>query len=207
MLTNKFNQKAEDIITNHMYYAVGAGLLPLPLLDMVAVTAIQMDMLKQLANLYNVPFRFEKGKSYVTAIGGSIFARIGASIIKTIPYFGTIAGGVSMSALSGAMTYAVGQVFREHFNNGGDFSDMDLERAKILFKEELERGKKVAKKMEATQKKTPNSLDAIIAKIEKLGTLKERGFLTEKEFTAQKKQLLDSMEDSFEPMELEPVYA
>ena len=108
--------------------------MPIPLLDMVAVTAVQLDMLKQLARIYDVPFREESGKSYMTAISGGLFARIGASAIKTIPFVGSYLGGVSMFVLSGATTHAIGQVFKDHFEEGGDFSYMDTKKAKHYLK-------------------------------------------------------------------------
>lgn len=193
MAQNELNQRAEEIINQHVYFAVGAGILPIPIVDMVAVSAVQMDMLKQLANLYDISFTEEKGKSYVSAIGGSLAARVGASFIKTIPFIGSIVGGVSMSILSGATTFAIGQVFKEHFEKGGDFSNVDVERAKAIFEVELEHGKKMAQQVNTSQQEIPATLDAIITKIDKLGELQTKGYLTEKEFTTQKKRLLDTI--------------
>ena len=42
---------ADEIIRSHVLWALGAGLMPVPLFDIAAVTAVQMDMLKQLAEL------------------------------------------------------------------------------------------------------------------------------------------------------------
>jgi len=78
-------QPADDIIKSHVVWALGGGLIPVPLFDIAAVTAIQMDMLKQLADLYEVEF---------SASTGSTFARIGASLIKAVPGIGTVIGGI-----------------------------------------------------------------------------------------------------------------
>jgi len=194
MENNELDQRAEEIITNHVYFAAGAGILPIPLVDMVAVTAVQMDMLRQLARYYQIPFNEESGKSYMTAFGGGLAARMGASFIKSIPLIGSVLGGVSMSILSGATTYAIGRVFKEHFEAGGDFSNMDVEKAKAIFEVELEEGKKVARQMKEEKIETaPSNLDTIIEKIEKLGELQAKGYLTEEEFIAQKMKLLDAI--------------
>ena len=37
---------AENIIRNHVIWACAAGMVPVPFVDLAAVTAIQLDMLK-----------------------------------------------------------------------------------------------------------------------------------------------------------------
>ena len=37
---------ADGIIKSHVVWAMGGGLIPVPLFDIAAVTAIQMDMLR-----------------------------------------------------------------------------------------------------------------------------------------------------------------
>lgn len=179
---------AEGIIKTHVLFALGGGLVPVPILDVVAVTAIQIDMLKQLARLYGVNFQEAKGKSLVSALGGSVVARYGASLVKAIPGIGSILGGISMSALSGASTYALGTIFNEHFASGGTMSDFNLKKAREIFEEEMEKGKQVVKEME--QEKAQTSEEDIVDKLEKLANLKEKGIISEEEFEAQKKRLL-----------------
>ena len=123
---------------------MGAGLVPIPILDIAAVTAVQMDMVKQLSWLYGIQHPGSFDKSLITALTGSVFARIGASFIKAIPIVGSVLGGVSMAMMSGASTYAVGQVFKRHFESGGDFSNFNPSSARVLFEEEYEIGKQKA---------------------------------------------------------------
>jgi len=151
---------ADKIIKTHMMISMGAGLVPLPLLDVVAVTAVQLDMLRQLANHYNLDFNEQSGKSFISAIGGSLLARMGASAMKTIPIIGSILGGVTMSILSGASTFAIGNVFKEHFKMGGDFSNIDVDQAKDFFKQKFEEGKQMAKDMEAQVKDGVEDMEA-----------------------------------------------
>ena len=82
--------EAENIITTHVVWSLGARLMPVPLFDIAAVTAVQMDMLKQLAELYEADFSKATGKTFVSALTGSTFARIGASLVKAVPGVGTI---------------------------------------------------------------------------------------------------------------------
>ena len=120
------SETSQDIIRNHMYWAIGAGSLPLPLIDLAAVTGIQLDMLKQLSRHYGVPYQEEQAKSWLSALSASLLSRLGANALKLIPGIGSILGGVSMAVLSGASTYALGQVAREHFEGRGSFEDLNL---------------------------------------------------------------------------------
>ena len=90
----------DRIIRTHVIWASGAGLIPLPLIDLAAVTAIQVDLLNALSKHYGVPFDAASGKSLVTALTGTTLARIGASAIKAIPVVGFLVGGLSMSVMS-----------------------------------------------------------------------------------------------------------
>ena len=116
--------------------------MPFPLLDIAGVTAIQLDMLKQLAALYEVEHQASNGKKFVSALTGSTFARIGASMVKSIPGVGTAVGVISMPVLSGASTYAVGKVAMDIFEAGGELSVPNLDSAIEAYKETFERGKR-----------------------------------------------------------------
>jgi uncharacterized protein (DUF697 family) len=126
-------QQADKVIGSHVVWALGGGLIPMPLFDIAAVTAIQMDMLKQLADVYGVEFSSWTGKSFVSALTGSTFARIGASLIKAVPEIGTVIGGISMSAMSGASTYAVGQVAKSVFGSQGGIMEVNMQWAKDAY--------------------------------------------------------------------------
>src|SRR5690242_8171823 len=118
--------KANRIINQHILWSIGAGLVPVPLLDIAAVSGIQLDMLKQLSSHYGVSYSESEGKVWLSALSGSILARVAANAVKLIPGIGSIIGGLSMSALSGASTYALGQVAVAHFERSGDLSNLDF---------------------------------------------------------------------------------
>jgi uncharacterized protein (DUF697 family) len=103
--------QAETIIRNRVIFAAGGGMIPIPLIDIAAVTMVQLDLLQQLCQLYGVNYSRASGRSLITALTSSVLARLGASAVKAIPGIGSILGGVSNAILSGAATYAVGEVF------------------------------------------------------------------------------------------------
>ena len=91
--------------------------------------------------------------------------------------------------MSGASTYAVGQVAKRHYETDGTLVDVDLNSAKKRYDEALERGKQVVgdlKKREAESKDVYTSL-------ERLSDLKQKGVITDEEFEAKKGEMLERL--------------
>ena len=97
-----------------------------------------------------------------------------------------------MSVLSGASTYAIGQVFIWHFSTGGNFMDFNFDKAREIYEREFEEGKKVAKEMDQEKYAKPSE-DDVYAKLEKLASLKAKGVISEDDFNEQKKRLLSKI--------------
>lgn len=188
MFDNK-KAKAQSIIRSHVLWAMGGGLIPIPLVDFAAVTAIQLEMLQQLAELYGVDFSKSNGKSFVSALTGTTVARLGASFLKAIPGIGSVVGGASMSLASGASTYAVGQVAIDHFANSGNLSNFVEDQLRKAYEDAFQQGKSYVSDLDDNQGEAVDIYQAL----EKLGKLKEQGILTEEEFQAKKQQLLDRL--------------
>lgn len=183
------NARAESIVRKHVMWSIGAGLVPIPLMDIAAVTAIQLDMLKQLATHYGVGYSESEGKAWVSALAGGVAARLGANALKLIPGFGSVLGGAAMAAMSGASTYAIGHVAMTQFAAGRSFASIDLESAKRAYESHLEKGREIAKDM-AGEKGASRD---VFEKLEKLGKLRDQGVITAEDFEAQKKRLLEQV--------------
>lgn len=186
-----YRSQANKIIEKHVIWSLGGGLIPIPLVDFAAVTAIQVDMLGQLANLYGVKYTESNGKKLVVALTGTTLAKIGSSFLKVIPGFGSVIGGVSMAILSGASTYAVGQVAIQQFELGNDIFNIDIDIAQETYSEEFEIGKKVASDLNKNKDNSKNQEDSedVYEALTKLGKLRDLGVITEEEFQ-EKKQIL-----------------
>jgi len=185
---------ANSVIKNHMIWSMGAGFIPVPIADLFAVSAIQLDMIRQLCKVYDINFKETEGKAIITALTGSGLARLGARAIKFIPGVGSILGGVTLAILSGASSYAIGEVFKKHFETGGTFLDFDPERLKKYYNEKFEKGKALAKQMQDEQvhKEEAASSVAMVEKVKELAKLKEEGLITEAEFVKMKQRLIES---------------
>lgn len=189
-------QKATEIIRNHMGFALGAGLVPVPGADLVAVSAVQLNMLRQLAKLYDVGFFDSLGNSVISAVVGGSIARLGASLVKALPGVGTVIGEFTMPVLSGASTYALGKVVAAHLHKGGTLEDLDLSGARKKYKEEVEEGNQLAKEMHANKggvKDTKTASEEAMDKIKQAAELRDNGVLTEEEFKALKDRLLSQV--------------
>lgn len=189
--TNK-TEHANTIIKNHMIWSMGAGFIPVPIVDLFAVSAIQLDMIRQLCKLYDIDFKQTQGKAIITALTGTGIARLGARAVKFIPGIGSVLGGITLAVLSGASTYALGEVFKIHFETGGTFLDFDLERLRKHYNEKFEKGKDIAEEInrnknnhEPFQKSTH-----VVDQLKELAQMKSDGILTEEEFNILKSKLI-----------------
>lgn len=138
---------ADSLIRRHVLWASGAGLIPIPLADVAAVTGVQVNMLRDLTKIYGSELSESVLQSFVTALTGGMLARIGASALKALPGIGTLLGGASMSIMSGASTYAVGHVAKKHLDAGGDLAKVDLDKAKREYGSAYDKGKDFVTKL------------------------------------------------------------
>jgi uncharacterized protein (DUF697 family) len=129
--------KAAKIVKRYVYWSMGFGFLPIPLLDTGSVWVTQINMLRALAKHYNVTFMKNVGKSLVTTLlsftaFNSIGKMMATSTIKAIPALG-LAGATTMSVMSGASTHAIGKLFVQHFESGGTFLTLKPYKVKKHF--------------------------------------------------------------------------
>jgi len=118
--------------------------------------------------------------------------------IKFIPGVGSVLGGVTLAILSGGSTYALGEVFKKHFETGGTFLDFDPSRLKKYYDEQFEKGKEMAKKMKDEEEEISQQVQDIkttakpdvVSKLKDLAELKKDGIITEEEFQKMKDRLL-----------------
>ena len=209
------SKHADTVIRNHILFSMGFGLVPIPIVDIFAVSAMQLDMIRQLCKVYDRDFQESQGKAIVSSLTSATLARLaGTSLAKMIPVVGSIVGGVANSAMAGASTYALGQVFKIHFETGGTILDFDTKRLKKLYQEQFEKGKKVAEELRKQQEAKKKSMEdaaketveetieedldeknkrgrAILDKLKELAELKENGIISEEEFEKMKTKLIN----------------
>ena len=202
--TNR-TDNANSIIKNHMIWSMGAGFIPVPIADFFAVSAIQLDMIRQLCKLYDIDFKETEGKAMITALTGTGIARLGARAVKFIPGVGSVLGGVTLAVLSGGTTYGLGEVFKKHFETGGTFLDFDPSRLKAYYDEKFEKGKEMAKEMRQQQEKVAKTQEeaeiveepikttkSSVDQLKAVADMMQQGLITKEEFETLKKKILES---------------
>tara|TARA_B110000971_G_scaffold35378_1_gene33426 strand:- start:3560 stop:4033 length:474 start_codon:yes stop_codon:yes gene_type:complete len=127
--------ESAKIISSACKWSAAAGFIPVPYLDMAGLAAVQVQMVNDLAALHGKSVKDDSVKTAVAALLGTLApvglaAPLAISSVKLIPGLGSIAGGLSLSALGAAATFAVGKVFVNHFEGGGALSDFDVENVK-----------------------------------------------------------------------------
>ena len=123
--------EALRIIKSNVGWATGAGLVPIPVLDLAAITAVQVRMVQQLAKIYGVPFRADAVKRVIGVVigsGGAVLVSAPvASALKVFPVLGTFLSTFVEPAAAAGSTYALGHVFMQHFESGGTLLNLDPE--------------------------------------------------------------------------------
>lgn len=134
-------QDAMLIVRKWSAWSAGAGLIPLPIVDMAGLMTAQLLMLKKLCNIYDLPFDSQRSKSSLAILlSGVNTVYLAGSSLKFLPFFG-LASLIAMPAVNGALTYAVGRVFIQHFASGGTFLDFDHKKVRKFFEEQYREGK------------------------------------------------------------------
>ncbi|HWX82523.1 MAG TPA: YcjF family protein [Xanthobacteraceae bacterium] len=113
---------ARKIVERHRTFAAVGGLLPLPIITVAGITAINLRMVKQLSDLYGVPFQRDRTRAIIVGlIGGAVPTGLGVTTASTLAFAmpGPALVGLAVSAIAaGAMTRGIGRVFVEHFEAG-----------------------------------------------------------------------------------------
>jgi uncharacterized protein (DUF697 family) len=110
---------ARRIVERHRNYAALGGLVPLPAANIAGVAAINLRMVKQLSELYGIPFHRDRTRALIIAlIAGVAPTGAGLAASSTLMWIvpGGLVWGLGAAALTaGALTRGIGAVFVESF--------------------------------------------------------------------------------------------
>ncbi|MEX0939376.1 MAG: DUF697 domain-containing protein [Pirellulales bacterium] len=124
------DKRADEIIRRYMWAAGSAAAInPIPLVDLAGGSAISVKMVLDLARVYRqevdvdtvVTLLGQLGKNLIAMLGATAAtpaaAAVVASMLKTVPGIGTIAGGFLQGIVQALVTRWIGKVFCEYFRN------------------------------------------------------------------------------------------
>lgn len=139
-------EQARGLIKRYSMWSFGAGVVALPFVDMLLVMGVQLQMLRKMSEIYDIPFKSNLVKSLVSALlGGAVPEAASMGVLghalRAVPGVGPIFGLLTMPAFASAATYAVGQVFLQHFESGGTFLTFKPEKVREHFRKIFETAK------------------------------------------------------------------
>jgi len=124
------DEKAWDIVEKYQWGAAGvAAVIPFPLIDLAAGVGISTKMIVDLAAVYQQKVDLQTaskwlgqmGKILVSVVGSQgaslAVAAVVASLIKTIPIAGTLAGNAMQGVIQALITRWIGAVFIGYFRD------------------------------------------------------------------------------------------
>jgi small GTP-binding protein len=124
------DERADALIAKYMWAAGGATAInPIPLLDLAGGSAITVKMVLDLAGIYQQKIDADTVVTLLGQLGKNLLAMVGAtaatpavaagiaSLMKTVPGIGTIAGGILQGLVQALVTRWIGRVFSEYFKN------------------------------------------------------------------------------------------
>lgn len=132
------------------YSLTASGLGALPVVDLVAVSAVQVKLLHGLAALYEQVWDKETitnffGLMGVSVASGLLARMLGRSIVKLIPIWGQTVGAVWGASASGATTYALGKASVYFLSRRKEGLSVDAKLLRKVYADALAQGVAILK--------------------------------------------------------------
>jgi GTP-binding protein EngB required for normal cell division/uncharacterized protein (DUF697 family) len=128
LVEEALDREAREVVNRYTWAcAAAAALSPLPLLDLFSSSALTVKMVIDLASIYHQKLDFDITVNLLGQLGKNLIAILGvnaaapavtaalASLMKTVPVAGTIAGGALQGIVQGLVTRWIGLVFIAYF--------------------------------------------------------------------------------------------
>ena len=126
-LASSFHEESNEIILSAVGKASSISAIPVPLLDIAAVTYIQVDMVQRLADLHGVTID-NKNKlivsSGISAILSKLISEAVISLTAQSSFDKLLGDSLVKASISGFVTTITGEVYKKHFENGGSIEDI-----------------------------------------------------------------------------------
>lgn len=120
MTAKNSNSPALKIIRKYSLLAFCVGILPIPVLGVVAIIVVQLLMLSELAKTYGGFDKIHAVKWMIVAIIVALavlpLSRAAVSILKAVPVVGSILGFLIFPAIAGVVTAGLGRYFMSRYS-------------------------------------------------------------------------------------------
>ena len=124
---------AMRIVYRYMAISSGAALIPWAGVDVAALAAIHVGLIKELCEHYDIDFTEHTARNILIAVAasvvpGTVGSLVSRKILGVLPVTSALFGWTLMSAGSAAFSYGIGRLFIEHFEGGGTLLSFDHHR-------------------------------------------------------------------------------
>jgi uncharacterized protein (DUF697 family) len=137
--------KVEEIIKNRSLLSAGIGIIPVPVVNLLSVMAIQINMVQDITRLYNVEVKKSWIKNIISSVLGGLattgLSGVAAGSLVAVPLVGTSLAVLSAPALNGLTTYAIGYMFVRYFESPDGILKTNFKALGDWFKEGFKDGR------------------------------------------------------------------
>jgi len=118
------------LIINYMQWSKGVNFVPLSVLNNLSLQNLQYKMVREIADYYGIKHSKLLGTALITSLiirlrGFLPFAKAKKGLINKLPGMNILNQVMSYPNYAAAFTFALGKIFQEHFEQGGDFLNFD----------------------------------------------------------------------------------
>ena len=122
--------QAHAIVERYANFSAVGGIIPLPLVNVAAVTTLIVRMVKLLSNHYGVAYQHGRARALVVGLAaGSMPTTASAVTTSTLTYIvpGVNLLGLAVSSVTASVcARGIGRRFVEHFESGGTLAEFPV---------------------------------------------------------------------------------
>lgn len=138
-LRDTYLRAAHPHVISYSIAAGSAAVVPIPIVDVPLILAIQAKMFHTIASIYGQKMSKKRMAEISSTLGLGFLARLGGgALVKFIPGVGSAAAAL----FAGASTYALGRTLCAYFSYALDGDVPDQKALRRLYEEEYEEGRR-----------------------------------------------------------------
>ena len=147
-------EEADAIVRRYALFGTATGLIPVMGVDVLAATAVQTKMIKDLAKVYGFSVDDQLLQTAITsgltAIGGRVVTQIASTLAASFSPLKMLIGGATQAAVSGFLTLEMGRMYASKMELGVDPVDIGVMDIVDHIVAQVQEGKWDPKKMSLT---------------------------------------------------------
>jgi uncharacterized protein (DUF697 family) len=132
--------QSQKIITETTGKIAGLSAIPIPFVDVAAMTYFQYDMVHKLADLYEVEVN-DSTNLIISSLISSLVSKLASTGVEQLAsktkLDKMLQDSLIRASISGFLTTIIGEVYEMHFKNGGTLEDITLKTFATYFEKQF----------------------------------------------------------------------